>query len=261
MIDAAPSNTRGNVLAAAWGVVAGAGAVWPALLLAERITPLLDKRRALVVLPILLALPFYPAWIHRVRRGALGGALCAGIAWAIAASVVTIAIFRRTGDEYAGLAWNTIGYRQEMLQWIATGIGQEGDPSLYLPQHALHFAAFAAASLVSVGFLGLVLGAALLAYMNFYVAALFERAAAAGHATTIAAFGWPAYAMVRVVGYVTVGSALAAVALNVVGRAGISWRTVVRFLAVGLGLVVLDCVLKWRLAPWYRDVLSAAIAR
>ncbi len=255
-MNGARSESRGNWIAIAWGLLAGAATIFVAVDLADRLTPLLDKRRALFVLPILLAAPFYPAWIGRVRRGELRAAVLASLAWAFATSVASIVWFRRTGDDAAGLVWNSIAYRQDMLTWLSSGIGQEGDPSLFVPQHAVHFAAFAVASLLTVGFAGLVLGAALLTYMNFYVAALFLRAHDAG---TIAAFGWPAYAIVRVVGYVCVGSALAGVALNVVGKAGVPWRRVVTTLSIGVALVLLDLFLKWQLAPWYRETLSSAL--
>lgn len=133
-----------------------------------------------------------------------------------------------------------------MFHWIRTGIGQEGSPSTYMPQHAAHFLAFAILCLVSRGLLGLVLGAALLNYMNAYVVALLVHSEPPW---LVAPFAWPAYAIVRVVGLVCIATALTAITLR--RRTHATVGAVRIALWVGFGLVVADLALKAVLAPLY----------
>jgi hypothetical protein len=118
---------------------------------------------------------------------------------------------------------------------------------------------FCVLSVLSVGFLGLVLGTLLLNYMNFYVAELVRMSVEPGWAL---AFGWPVWAVLRVLGFVASGTALAA--LGLAGwrrlRGGLEGpRFPARVMLVGFALVVADAILKALLAPGWRSILIRSL--
>lgn len=61
-------------------------------------------------------------------------------------------------------------YRAEMMTWLATGEGAEGDPGPFLPFHLQRLPLFLPLSLLSGGALGLVMGAVMVNSMDFFVA-------------------------------------------------------------------------------------------
>lgn len=206
------------------------------------------------IVPVLIALPFHVQFAALVIEGDVKKTVKVALTWALATSVFTI-VFLRGFDSGSATAdalfWNARTYREDMFHWIRTGIGQEGSPATYMPQHAAHFLAFAILCLVSRGLLGLVLGAALLNYMNAYVVALLVHA---DSPWLVAPFAWPAYAIVRVVGFVCVATALTAIALR--RRTAATLGAVRAALWIGFGLVVADLALKAVLAPLYRSLFQ-----
>jgi hypothetical protein len=144
-----------------------------------------------------------------------------------------------------------------MLTWVRTGAGPEGSPRLFLPVHVRHYLGFCALSLLTVGYAGLALGTVLLNYMNYYVAELIRVST---EPVGSAAFGWPVWAVLRVVGFTASGTAMAALGLAGWRRArGWGRRSGLlfpgRLLALGFGLVVADAALKAFLAPAWRRLL------
>jgi hypothetical protein len=205
--------------------------------------------------PLVVVLAVYPVYASGVRSGKLGATFAWVVLWAAVLSVGTIVIMHPRVPEIGERILRGPAYAEEMLVWVRTGEGPEGDPRLYLPVHAGHFGAFALASALTGGFLGLGFGAVLLNYMNYYVAVLATEAA---NPTVAFAFGWPIWAILRVLGYIAVGVALGNLFFARILRRGVwdgpAFR---RWMAIGVGLVVTDAVLKWLLAePWRRLLLS-----
>jgi hypothetical protein len=202
--------------------------------------------------PLLMAAAFYPLFAGPARRGELGRAIGLALIWAASASVGTWISISIVGLEEIGpRIVRGPEYAAEMLQWVETGVGEEGSPSRFLPVHARHYSIFLVASLLSAGFAGLAFGTVLLNYMNFYVASLAEASSAGAYA-----IGWPVWAMVRVVGFIAGASALTHVFYaRGLKRAPFRAATVRRWLIVSIGLVVTDAVLKTLLAETWRGWL------
>jgi hypothetical protein len=177
--------------------------------------------------------------------------------WAICLSVAATAATAAWPERASQVIWKGAEYSAEMHGWILTGEGAEGTPSIYLPQHALHFAVFCAACLATAGLAGLYMGAALLNYMNYYVADLAAGAASPAQA---AALGWPPWAMLRVLGFILVSIPLSAVLLSRIR--GYRRPQSCRYLGYyvwGVSLVVLDAALKAVLAPHWRQLLHKTL--
>jgi len=240
------------------GLAAAAGLVMPFLsfqLGAILLGPL-SEPAAQVAVPVIMVLPFYPVYLALVKRGSFGFAVVASMVWALACTLSTVPFVASTGDEFAPVIWNAVYYRDDMFHWIATGVGQEGSPSMYVPEHARHFAGFVLLSLLSAGFAGLCLGAALLNYMNFYVGHLFANAT---DPAMLLFFSWQCYAMIRVVGFITAAMGVTAMGLRIIGKCQVGNRKIRVALWVGFALVLLDGVLKWLVAPKYQKILGDAI--
>jgi len=204
------------------------------------------------LLPILQAALGYPLFLGGVRAGRLGRTVGLMLLWAVATSVPVILAARSDPAGLEPAILNGKTYRDEMFAWIRTGVGRESDPARFLPQHALHFAAFALLAYFTMGAAALAMGAVLLDYMNFYVGALL---AAAAHPAAVAPYAWPVYAIVRVVGYVACASALARLRFSRVEP--VERHRCLRLLATGSSFVLADVVLKALIASWWRDRLFA----
>jgi len=206
------------------------------------------------LLPFLAAAVPYPYFVRDIARGRPYRAFRWVLVWALLQSLVvggaTLLAPERAGDA----VFRGRPYAAEMLHWVRTGEGPEGSPRLYLPIHTRHFLAFSAASLVTAGAGGLVLGAALLDYMNVYVAELVR---ASEHRVAAAALGWPPWAVLRVLGFVAVGTALTALSLRLIGRMrGTPPPPFPRaLLLAGILLVLVDAGLKAVLAPAWQALL------
>ncbi len=133
-----------------------------------------------------------------------------------------------------------------MFGWIATGAGREADWRAFLPQHLLHLAAFLVLTYVSAGYLGLALGAALVAYMSYFVG---SYAVASGAPLLGAVVAWVPWSVVRVAAFVLLGCLLARPLL--VRRPWPFERREARLFALGFAGIVADILLKAVLARPY----------
>lgn len=218
------------------------------LLLATALLPLVFSflPAGRFLLPALAPLTLYGGFLALVREERHGAAWARALAWAglLFAGVVLLVAVR---PEAAG---ETIlegeRYRAEMFSWIATGVGRESDWRAFLPQHLLHFGAFAALTWASAGYLGLVLGALLMNYMSYFVA---SYAVAAGRPLAGLVAAWVPWSVVRVAAFVLVGTVLAR---PLVARRFWPFEARERrLLWLGLAGVAADLVLKALLAPAY----------
>ena len=200
-----------------------------------------------LLLPTLATLAIYPVFAFLVLRGQRGTAIVSALLWAASLSSTIVVATARDPSRAAPLVVNGPAYRDQMFDYVATGQGRESAPLKFIPEHLRHALLFAIATYVSAGLLGLAMGAVLVGYMSFYVGSL-----AAGPAPHLAyLFGWPPWAVLRVVAFVILGALLARPLLERLGRHPISAQGERRLFAVVAGLLVLDMLLKGILAsPW-----------
>lgn len=210
------------------------------------------------LLPILQGLAAYPFFLAAVAAGApLRAATRVLIFAGVTTVVVSGAVMLAPPDFFARAVPNGVEYRDEMLAFVRSGgvFGEEASPSLFLPKHALHLGLFAACAAASAGLLALVMGAALLDYMSYYVGALGALACDGGDPVRALAFAWSPYAIVRVAGYALLGSGLA----TLVAGPKPARRAAATAALAGAGLAVVDVILKAALAGWYGQTLLVAL--
>lgn len=212
------------------------------------------------LLPVLNTVPAYAAMVLLLRRGRRDRAVAAMLAWAATLAVVGTLFLRFWPQPPDALVFNGPQYREEMFRWIRTGLGAEGSPRLFLPQHLLHLLAFVALSLLTASAVSIFMGALLMNYMDFYVASL-ARAGVPGWAATL--LGWQPWAICRVAAFCILGVVLSEPLLSRLARYPCEGlRAARRWAYIAAAGILADWVLKAALAPtwglWLRSLLPAA---
>jgi hypothetical protein len=195
--------------------------------------------------PPLLALVAWLPLVGALRRGRRGVAVAVVALWAALLAGGTAALEVRRPGSCAALFPRAAEYREEMLTWARNGEGCESSPACFVPQHLLHAALFAAATVATSGYLGLVFASVLFGWMGAYAGGL---AATSGTPLWAAALAWHPWAVVRVAAYLALGVALAEPLIRLGLPRLPGWR---RWLLAGLAGLAVDIVLKALLAPWW----------
>lgn len=197
-------------------------------------------------LALLAPLTLYPSFAERVRERDYGGAWRLGMLWALLLSAgVIAAVFALPGPAAERIVEGE-RYRQEMFGWIATGEGKENEWRQFLPEHVLHLAGFLLLTWLSGGYLGLVLGALLTAYMSYFVG---SYAAASGHQLLGSVIAWVPWSVIRVLAFVLFGSLFARPLL--VRKAWPFEQREYRLMAVAAAGIAADILMKIFLARHY----------
>lgn len=222
---------------------------WPLLL-----TPFLPLLAAVPggrwALPLVAPLTLWFAFRERVINGDYYRAWVLGIVWAWLLSLgVIVLVFWLPDAARAGIL-NGEPYRQEMFAWIATGIGQENDPGAFIPQHLLHLAVFLVLTWASGGYLGLALGAALVAYMSYFVG---SYAAASGHPFLGSVAAWVPWSVIRVCAFVLFGTLFSRPLL--VRQLWPFGRREYRLMGLASSGIIADLLIKSLFAPAYGQFL------
>jgi hypothetical protein len=209
------------------------------------------------LLPVLNSAPAWALMAALLVRGQRRAAVAAMLAWAAAMAVFGTAAFALWPRPVDDLVLNGPAYRDEMFGWIRTGSGRESSPRLFLPQHGAHLALFAAISLASASLLSIAMGAVLMNYMSFYVAAL---ARAGAPAWAVVLFGWQPWALCRVAAFATLGAVLAEpLLMRVLRRPYGGLRAARPYLMAAAAALVADVALKAALAPWWGRILRGVL--
>jgi len=211
------------------------------------------------LLPLLNTVPAYFFLATRLRRGERMRALGGMFLWAASLIVLGTLMCALFPERAEKVIINGVAYRDTMLQWIATGEGEESHPSQFLPTHALHLALYIPVALLTAGAGGMLMGSVLTNYMDFFVASLALRSASPFLVALLAWFPW---SLLRVGGYVILGVLAAEPLLLRLGRTSSkvpegSQRR--RLLAVAAALLMGDVVVKSLLAPRWGAMLSGLL--
>jgi hypothetical protein len=208
-----------------------------------------------LLVPIFNILPAFPFMVASLRRGHVAEAIWRMLVWAAALGVCATTISYLGTAEAGRLFLRGDSYRREMFEFLLTGYGPEGNIRVFLPQHLAHAAVFCVLALATGGLLALALGAFLMNYMAYYVGAL---AAASTHPWKAMLLAWVPWAIIRIASFVTLGVILAGPLVGRILRFEYHLRDQRRWIALAAGGLVADVVLKWALAPSWREMIRAA---
>lgn len=200
-------------------------------------------------LPLLLAAPAIHGLWRYLSEGRRSEAVRLMLGWALALAVFGPLAMAIAPEAAEASVLGGGEYRDEVMAWLATGEGAEGDIRLFLPVHLQRLALFAPLSLVSGGALGILMGAVMMNFMDFFVASY--AAASSGVPALLAWFPW---ALCRVAAFVILGVVTAEPLVRRLARVSVPLQPGRRRLLYAAGgLLVADVVLKAALAPiWGR---------
>ncbi|MEO1404440.1 MAG: hypothetical protein AAFV72_24750, partial [Cyanobacteria bacterium J06635_1] len=209
--------------------------------------------------PLLGAAVAYPVFIYLVYHKQYSRAAIAMLLWAIFQSLAVglgTVWFPETAAE---VILSGPAYTAKVFHWIQTGEGYAESLHLFLPIHLRDYLIFCGLCCLTLSSTALLFGTWLLNYMNFYVAELIR---ASVHPWLAIAIGWPPWSILRVIGFILTGVALAVIGLNLIDR--IRKHPTQRpfpkqYLWMGIGFVIADIVVKATLAPLWRGLLHYAL--
>lgn len=207
------------------------------------------------LVPFLNVLPAFPFMVASLRRGHTAEAVWRMLIWAAALGVCAT-VFSYLDTAAAGrLFLRGEAYRREMFAYLSTGVGPEGNPRVFIPTHLAHASVFCVLALATGASVGMALGAFLMNYMAYYVGAL---GAASAHPWQAMLLAWVPWALIRVASFVTLGVVLGGPLLGRLLKFPFTLRAHTRWLALAGGGLLLDILLKWALAPAWREMIRGA---
>ncbi len=216
-----------------------------------------------LVLPALTGLSAWLLMRRWLRAGDRSRTIFLMLWWAACLAGACIALTLLWPERARAVILNASAYSDEMRAWLATGAGRESTPSQFVPQHLLHAAIFCLLSVMTAGAAGLVMGAALLHYMSFYVGDLIASCQGRPEAGLAIMLAWNPWSMVRVASFIILGVLLSEPLMARIGRVGapaLDGAGRRRWLLIALCGLALDLALKTVLAPLWPALLGGCIA-
>lgn len=207
------------------------------------------------LVPFFNVVPAFPFMIGSLRRGRVGEAVWRMLIWAAALAVCATVLSYLDTAAAGRLFMHGESYRREMFEYLATGQGAEGDPRVFVPVHLAHAAVFCVLAILTGSILAMPLGAALMNYMAYYAGALGAGSAQPWKAMLLA---WVPWALIRIAAFVTLGVVLGGPLLARLIGFGYRLRAQWRWIGLAAGGLGVDILLKWALAPAWREMIRTA---
>lgn len=211
------------------------------------------------VLPALQAVPAWLFMAAALKNGRRGLAIGLVLWWALFMAVTVVAFSLHDPAQAIASIGNGAAYRDEMLSWIRSGVGNESSPSIFIPQHLAHATIFCLLGLATAGIASIAMGAFLMNYMSFYVGDMFARCIDLPGTQGAMLLAWNPWSMIRVASFIVLGVLLAEPLLSRWPgfRSDSGGRT--RWIVLGLAGLALDILLKTFLAPLWPALLRPCL--
>jgi hypothetical protein len=209
-----------------------------------------------ILLPVFQVAVSYPVLFFLLAEDRRNRAFAGMLFWAFCLAVITIQACIHFPERAGASILHGQTYVQEMFHWIRTGEGAEGNPMLFIPQHLLHFAVFCLLSALTASLLSLLMGAVLMNYMSYYVAAVIRSST---DVFTASLMGWHPWAIVRVISYVMLGVILAEPLICKIVKKDYEYERVRPFFWAAITGIALDILMKALMAPWWGLKLRAIL--
>jgi hypothetical protein len=202
-------------------------------------------------LPVLTAIAGYFPFVMEAQVSFARGFLIL-VLWTLVLSVLILWFSRREPANAERLIWRSREYSDSMMRWIETGELPEGSPRQVIVSHFKQTILYCLLAFLSLNFLSLVLGSALLNYMNFYVAHLSKRSSRPG---LVLWMGWNPWSVIRVLSFLYVGMVVSTSSMWLLFA--IPWKLSFSLLLPGVIGLLLDLSLKLTLSRrWSRHLHS-----
>jgi hypothetical protein len=176
--------------------------------------------------------------------------------WTVMLSVLILWFSWREPERMELLIWRSREYTSGMFRWIASGKLPEGSPKNVVFFHIKQTLLYCVIALLSANFLALLLGSALLNYMNYYVARLARSSSNSSRALIM---GWNPWSVVRVLSFLWLGMVVSTPSLGLLFA--IPWRLSVPLVIPGVAGILVDLAFKLTLSPIWSTRLRAGLSK
>lgn len=204
-------------------------------------------------LPFLTAIAGYLPFLMEAQISLLRAFLML-FCWTLILSAGVVWLTMRQPERMAQLIWRSREYTESMLRWIQTGELPEGSAGSVVWVHLKQTLIYCLFALISANFLSLMLGSALLGYMNFYVASVAMRST---NRSELLWMAWNPWSVVRVLAFLYLGIVVSTPALWFL--IPVPWRLSVLLFMPGVIGIVADIILKLTLSKRWSARLRTAI--
>ena len=184
--------------------------------------------------------------------------------WTLILSVLVLWLSWREPERMERLIWRSTEYASGMFRWIATGELPEGSAKQVILFHVKQTLFYCLIALFSANFLALLLGSAMLNYMNFYVARLAgsstkpnSRAERPCHLARAFGMGWNPWSVVRVLSFLWLGMVVSAPSLGLLFA--IPWTFAFTLTMPAIAGILIDILLKLMLSRAWSERLRATL--
>jgi hypothetical protein len=207
--------------------------------------------RSRAALPVLTAIAGYFPFVMEAQVSFERGFLIL-VLWILILSALILWFSRKDPENWEPLIWRSREYSDSMMRWIEGGELPEGSPRQVIVSHIKQTMLYCLLAFFSLNFLSLVLGSALLNYMNFYVSQLSNRSFRPG---MVLWMGWNPWSVLRVLSFLYLGMVVSAPTMWTLFA--IPYRFSITLLLPGLIGLLLDLFLKLTLSRrWSRYLRS-----
>ena len=205
-------------------------------------------------LPFLAAIAGYFPFLIEAQTTLLHGFLLL-LWWTVVLSATILWFSYRKPENWKAVIWRSEDYTRSMFRWIETAELPEGHAGKVVLFHLKQTLMFCAVALISANFFGLMLGAALLNYMNFYVASFLRQSMSPFKALWMA---WNPWSVIRVVSFLYLGIVVSTPTLWLL--IGVPWKLSLSLFTPGIAGILADIVLKITMSKQWSGRLREIIA-
>jgi hypothetical protein len=209
-----------------------------------------------IILVLLIGIPAYLLMISLLKNGNRKKAVIYMLLWAAVLGIVMTFICYFAPEKSEEVVIRGIGYRDEMFSWIKTGMGKEGTPSQFIPEHLLHLLLFIVLSVATVSAASILFGTILMNYMAFYVAQLLLYT---NQKLLVFIVGWHFWSLFRIAGFVILGVILCEPLLSRILKYKWQLKDAKYYLIASLILIILDITCKAIFAPGIGELMQRLV--
>jgi hypothetical protein len=207
------------------------------------------------LVPVICILPAYPVMVYALKIGRRNIAILLMVLWALLLGMsMTVWIYKYPETAKYSIL-NGEKYKKEMIEWVLTGVGKEGNPMQFIPVHIVELVAFIILSLLSGSIVSILMGVVLINYMAYYVAHL----AAMGHSSAFFVLGWHPWSVLRIIAYILMGVILSEPFISRIFHYKYQFTQARKLLKIALCLWVLDMIVKALFASTWREILQSLL--
>lgn len=204
-----------------------------------------------VALPLLVTIAGYFPFALEAQISFARGFLIL-LLWTFVLSVLVLFFSWKEPERMERMIWRAGEYSSGMFRWIQTGQLPEGSTLQVILFHLKQTLIYCLIAALSANFLGLLLGSALLNYMNFYVARLARESTNPLKAIFM---GWNPWSVVRVLSFLWLGMVVSGLSMRLLFA--IPWRLSYGLVIPPIIGIVLDLLLKILLSQSWSSRLRA----